>query len=42
MNKHVRHALDHPVFDPGRQIVAGHFWRDGRISIGLTVNIGME
>ena len=42
MNSHIRYALDHPVFDPERQIVTGHFWRVGRISIGLTANIGME
>lgn len=42
MNRQIRYALDHPVFDPERQIVAGHFWRQGRISIGLTCNIGTE
>jgi hypothetical protein len=36
-------ALAHPVYDPERQIVAGHFWMvEPRISAGLTVNIGME
>jgi hypothetical protein len=42
MNQHIAYALAHPVFDPERQIVTGHFWRHGRFSIGLTVNIGME
>lgn len=42
MNSHVLYALAHPVFDPDTQIVAGHFWRLGSISAGLTVNIGME
>jgi hypothetical protein len=36
-------ALAHPVFDPERQILHGHFWRHERlIGAGLTVNIGME
>jgi hypothetical protein len=26
MNSHVEFALAHPVFDPGTQIVPGHFW----------------
>jgi hypothetical protein len=38
MDRHIRYALNHP----DRQIVAGHFWQAGRMSIGLTVNIGME
>lgn len=43
MNMHARFALDHPVYDPERQIVAGHFWRfDRDVSAGLTVNIGDE
>ena len=38
-----RFALAHPVFDPERQIIAGHFWRHAPlIGAGLTVNIGME
>jgi hypothetical protein len=41
MNAHAVFALAHPVFDPERQI-HGHHWRTGRISAGLTVNIGME
>jgi hypothetical protein len=43
MNAHARFALDHPVFDPRTQIVAGHYWRADRdVSAGLTCNIGME
>jgi hypothetical protein len=42
MNPHALFALDHPVYDPEKQIVRGHFWRDGKFSYGLTVNIGME
>ena len=47
MHKQAIHALAHPVFDPERQIVLGHFWlvtgpHVGRVSAGLTVNIGME
>jgi hypothetical protein len=43
MNRHVEFALAHPVFDPDRQIVAGHFWAADRdVSAGLTCNIGME
>jgi hypothetical protein len=42
MNSHVRFALDHPVFDPNTQITQGHRWRQGRISIVLTANIGLE
>lgn len=43
MNQHVAFALAHPVFDPQRQIVPGHFWLPERlVSAGLTVNIGME
>jgi hypothetical protein len=43
MNQHIAFALDHPVFDPERQIVPGHFWVTERvISVGLTCNIGME
>jgi hypothetical protein len=38
----IEFALAHPVFDPETQIVAGHFWRMGSFSFGLTVNIGME
>lgn len=43
MRSQVEFALAHPVFDPKRQIIAGHYWRADRdISAGLTVNIGME
>jgi hypothetical protein len=43
MHAHVEFALLHPVFDPVKQIVAGHFWRADRdVSAGLTVNIGLE
>lgn len=42
MNIHAQFALAHPVYDPLTQIVRGHFWRDGKFSYGLTVNIGME
>jgi hypothetical protein len=43
MHKQAIYALSHPVFDPERQIVSGHFWMIERhISAGLTVNIGME
>lgn len=43
MNRHVAYALAHPVFDPERQIVTGHFWlADKNVSAGLTCNIGME
>lgn len=43
MHQQIAFALAHPVFDPERQIVPGHFWYAERlISAGLTVNIGME
>lgn len=42
MRSQITFALDHPVFDPEKQIVSGHFWRAGGLSLGLTVNIGME
>ena len=42
MNRHVKFALDYPVFDPGTQIVAGHFWDSFPMRFGLTCNIGME
>lgn len=43
MHKQAIWALAHPVFDPERQIVAGHFWQfDREWSAGLTVNIGLE
>jgi hypothetical protein len=42
MNSHISYALAHPVFDPERQITRDHGWRLGRISVMLTVNVGME
>jgi hypothetical protein len=43
MNPHIKFALDHPVFDPEKQIVLGHFWLDTpTVSVGLTCNIGLE
>lgn len=42
MKSQIEFALAHPVFDPERQIIAGHFWRIGDMSPGLTVNLGME
>jgi hypothetical protein len=42
VNAHAAYALAHPVFDPDRQITQAFFWRDGRLSLGLTVNLGME
>jgi len=43
MNGQIEFALAHPVFDPVRQIVRGHFWVVERlVSACLTVNIGME
>ncbi len=42
-SQQIEFALAHPVFDPERQIVAGHHWRIGPLlTAGLTVNIGME
>jgi hypothetical protein len=36
MNRHVRFALDNPVFDPETQILKGHFWLiSPAISAGL-------
>jgi len=43
VSKHVAFALAHPVFDPEKQIVKGHFWEPrADVTAGLTVNIGME
>lgn len=43
MSQHVEFALAHPVFDPERQIIPGHYWLEERdVSACLTVNIGME
>ena len=42
MKSQIEFALAHPVFDPERQIVGGHFWRCASgMSAGLTVNIGL-
>jgi hypothetical protein len=43
MRSQIEFALAHPVFDPERQIVRGHYWlADRDISACLTVNIGLE
>lgn len=43
MNQHIRFALDHPVYDPKKQITFGHYWVEERlVSACLTVNLGME
>ncbi len=43
MHTQVRFALAHPVFDPERQIIKGHYWvADRTVTACLTVNIGME
>lgn len=43
MRNQIEFALQHPVFDPARQIVPGHSWRAGdTVSACLTVNIGEE
>jgi hypothetical protein len=43
IDRPARYALDHPVYDPEKQITFGHFWLPARdVSAGLTVNIGME
>lgn len=43
MKSQIEFALAHPVFDPERQIVRGHYWFAERdINACLTVNIGME
>ena len=44
MRSQMEFALAHPVFDPKRQIVAGHYWwaKPYAVSACLTVNIGME
>jgi len=42
MNTHAAYSLAHPVFDPERDITPRHHWRQGRISFGLTANLGME
>jgi len=44
MKSQIEFALAHPVYDPRRQIVQGHYWwvEPGRTSACLTLNIGME
>jgi hypothetical protein len=43
MSAQTEFALAHPVFDPERQIIEGHYWSPDRlVSACLTVNIGME
>jgi hypothetical protein len=43
MHPQAAYALAHPVYDPERQILSGHFWAADRdVSAGLTVNIGQE
>jgi hypothetical protein len=43
MHHQVRFALDHPVYDPQRQIIPGHYWRIAHdFSACLTVNIGQQ
>jgi hypothetical protein len=45
MKSQIAFALAHPVYDPERQILAGHSWwpdNSDRISACLTCNIGME
>jgi hypothetical protein len=43
IEQQIQFALAHPVFNPSRQIIGGHFWRyDRQTSACLTVNIGME
>jgi hypothetical protein len=43
MRSQVEFALAHPVYDPVRQIIVGHYWRADRdLSACLTVNIGQE
>jgi hypothetical protein len=43
MKQQIAFALAHPVFDPGKQIVSGHYWAiDPATTACLTVNIGME
>lgn len=43
IDAHSAFALAHPVYDPERQIVPGHYWvADRHVSACLTVNIGQE
>jgi hypothetical protein len=42
MRSQIEFALAHPVFDPERQFLPGHFWRTRDLTFGLTCNIGLE
>jgi hypothetical protein len=44
MKSQIAFALAHPVYEPQRDIVPGHYWRVGSsaLSACLTVNIGQE
>jgi hypothetical protein len=43
MHAQARYALAHPIFNPDRDIVEGHYWlADDKITACLTANIGME
>ena len=43
MSPHVAFALAHPVYDPEKHILKGHYFRASEdISACLTVNIGQE
>lgn len=43
MRSQIEFALAHPVFDPEKQIIIGHYWWvDKTVSACLTANIGME
>jgi hypothetical protein len=43
MRSAIEYALAHPVFDPSKHIIGGHyFWAGPDTSACLTVNIGME
>lgn len=43
MKSQIEFALAHPAFDPGRQIIRGHFWWAAPdTSACLTVNLGLE
>ena len=43
LDRQKRFALGHPVFDPMKQFLQGHFWFiEADLFAGLTVNLGME
>jgi hypothetical protein len=43
MHRQALYALQHPVFDPLKQMTLGHSWLvTPKISAMLTVNIGLE